>query len=537
MILNEATKKTIDCDFIHSKIKVFSPYGKKLKRELKPFKSDEIRELKDEYNRIEKVIFSINRHRFSFVELRNNFKKVKNLENTFTRIEQDKTLTTTEFFEIKNFIFTVVDIIEIFNKLKLNLEEKYKLYRVKELENLLDPDGYGVNSFYIYDVYSEKLYDIRNSIKELSIEKQKKYKFLLEEIRTDYDVKILRNGDLTIDKEKTSLIEMINSDNRMYYKSETFMNVTFTVKPDKKLEDINGEMEELKLLEEKETESIRKEMSKKMKEFLDYLIEMNNKIGYLDILIAKSYFSLGFKGIKPVITEEKIINITDGRHIILEENLRQNDGKYIPISINLKNGVSLITGANMGGKTVSLKMIGLLLYIAQLGLFVPAKEFRFKPVDFIMTSIGDKQSINKGLSTFGAEVETIKEAILFNEMHGLLLIDELASGTNPTEGFALSKAIIEYFKKGKGITIISTHFDGLVDDDIVHFQVKGLKEIDENIDFKNMERYIDYRLIEVNTFKEVPKDAINISKLMGLDISIIKNAESYLQKGSEKIGK
>jgi DNA mismatch repair ATPase MutS len=534
MILNEVTKKTIDCDFINSKIKVFSPYGKKLKKELKPFESNQINELKDEYNRIEKVLFSINKHRFSFVELRNNFKKLKNLENTFTRIEESKTLTTTEFFEIKNFVFTIKDIMEILEKLKLNLEEKYKLYQVKELEKLLDPDGCCIKSFYIYDVYSKKLCDIRNNIKKISIEKQLEYKLLLENIKSDYNVKIMRNGDAIIDKEEIYLIETIRNDSRMYYKSETFMNVTFTIKPNAKLESINEEIEELKLLEENETEKIRKEMSKKMKIYLDYLLDMNKKIGYLDILIAKSYFSLGFKGIKPILTEEEVINITDGRHIVVEENLKQNDGKYMSISINLKNGVSLITGANMGGKTVSLKMVGLLLYIAQLGLFVPAKEFVFKPVDFIMTSIGDAQNINNGLSTFGAEVETIKEAIMLNEMYGLLLIDELASGTNPKEGFALSKAIINYFKEGNGITIISTHFDGLVDIDINHFQVKGLKKIDGNIDFKNMEQYMDYRLIEVSTFKEVPKDAINISKLMGLDRSIIKNAEDYLRKGSEK---
>ncbi len=537
MKLNESTIKTIDCDFVHSKIKVFSPYGKKLKKDLIPFNSNQVKNLEDEYNRIEKIMFSINKNKYSFIELRNKFKDIKNLENTFKRLEDDKTLTVTEFFEIKCFIYTIIDSIKILDKLKLDLEEKYILYRTEELENLLDPDGYEIKSFYIYDTYSKELSNIRNNIKELSMKKQLKYKKMLEEVKNDYSLKILRNGDLTVDKDNTLLIEAIKNDDRFYYKSETFMNITFIVKANEDLDEISKKLEELKLLEEKETEEIRKKLSKEMKKQLDYLINMNNRIGYLDLLIAKSYFSLGFKGSKPVLTDDKKIKIIDGRHIIVEESLKKNDGKYIPVSVDLTNGVSLITGANMGGKTVSLKMVGLLTYIAQLGLFVPAKKFEFKPVDFIMTSIGDYQDIKQGLSTFGAEVEAIKEAIILNDKYGLLLIDELASGTNPKEGFALSKAIIDYFKTGNGITIISTHFDGLVDKDIKHFQVKGLKEIDENSDFKNMEKYMDYNLIEVSTFKEVPKDAINISKLMGLNKSIIKSAENYLNKGSEKIGK
>lgn len=537
MKLNISTKKTIDVDYIHSKIRVFSPFGKKLKKDLMPFKSHEINTLKNEYDRIEKILLLMNKKRYSFVELRNNFKKVKNLENTFDRINSGETLTVTEFFEIKSFLFTIIDIIEIIDKLKLSLEEKYNLYRLNELEELLDPNGYEVKSFYIYDTYSKELGKIRKEIKELSKDKELEYKNLLNNIKSDYKVKIRRSGDLTVDKEDDLLINRIKDDNRLYYKSETFMNITFTVKPNQRLENINGKLEELKLFEEKETESIRKKLSKEMKKYLEYLIDANKKIGYLDILIAKSYFSLGFKGIKPRLSDENVIKINDGRHIIVEKNLNDLKCSYSPISINLENGVALITGANMGGKTVSLKMIGLLTYIAQLGLFVPAKDFVFKPVDFIMTSIGDFQDINKGLSSFGGEVETIKEAILCDECYGLLLIDELARGTNPKEGFALSMAIIDYFKKSNSITVISTHFDGLVDSNIKHFQVKGLKNINEGIDFKKIEKYMDYRLVEVSETQQVPKDAINITKLMGLNDEIIKKAEYYLREGSENCEK
>ncbi len=123
--------------------------------------------------------------------------------------------------------------------------------------------------------------------------------------------------------------------------------------------------------------------------------------------------------------------------------------EYTPISIELKEGVSCITGANMGGKTVSLKLVGLLTTMAQHGLLVPAKKMVLGLNNFIKASIGDIQSTEKGLSTFGGEIKLIQEAIELSDKKGLILIDELASGTNPEEGYALSKAIVEYLLRKK----------------------------------------------------------------------------------------
>jgi DNA mismatch repair ATPase MutS len=130
----------------------------------------------------------------------------------------------------------------------------------------------------------------------------------------------------------------------------------------------------------------------------------------------------------------------------------------------------------------------------------------------------------------------IKDATLMSGF-GLLLIDELARGTNPVEGYALSKGIIDFFKKKKMMTIISTHFDGLADDGLKHYQVKGLKEINETLDVETIDEHMDYRLIPVQSNKRVPKDALNIAKLLGLEEEILRSAEKYLLKGSEGSGK
>ncbi len=200
--------------------------------------------------------------------------------------------------------------------------------------------------------------------------------------------------------------------------------------------------------------------------------------------------------------------------------------------------MSCITGANMGGKTISLKLIGLLSAMAQYGLFVPAKSMALGLNSYIKSSIGDMQSTDSGLSTFGGEIKVVEEAIKRADEKGLILIDELARGTNPVEGYAISKAIVMYLMNKKSITLLTTHYDNVADmENIQHLQVVGLSEIDFNTLKQNINpdegmdiinKYMDYRLRPVDRSKTIPKDAINIAKLMGLNEEILRIAEELM---------
>jgi DNA mismatch repair ATPase MutS len=196
----------------------------------------------------------------------------------------------------------------------------------------------------------------------------------------------------------------------------------------------------------------------------------------------------------------------------------------------------------MGGKTVNLKLAGMLTAMAQYGLFVPAEKFTLSLFDYIYFSIGDMQSIDSGLSTFGSEISGMIEILKYSDSKGLVLIDELARGTNPEEGYALSRAIVKYLKNTDAITLFTTHFDGITSEEgIKHLRVKGLKMLD--FDKLNSElignangieavlKYMDYTLEEVDNNYEVPKDAINIARLMGLDERILHSAEKIMYEG------
>ena len=177
-------------------------------------------------------------------------------------------------------------------------------------------------------------------------------------------------------------------------------------------------------------------------------------------------------------------------------------------------------------------MIGQIAATAAYGMFVPCESARICLFEHIHISVGDEQSIEKGLSTFGAEIVNLKEALENANKRSLILIDELAGGTNPKEGFAITKAVVEYLKNSNSMSILTTHYDNIAQDkDIQNFQVRGLNLPDEFTSFSSIEeisKFMDYSLIEVKEQNFVPKDAISIAKMAGIPKEIIEKATELI---------
>ena len=211
----------------------------------------------------------------------------------------------------------------------------------------------------------------------------------------------------------------------------------------------------------------------------------------------------------------------------IKEILEKDKKLFTPVSIDLNAGTTIITGANMGGKSVTLKTIVLNLLLGQMGFFVFAKEAQFPILSFIHFVSDDMQSVSKGLSTFGAEIIKLKEVIeCVKREDGFIALDEFARGTNPKEGYFLVKSLAKYLTKINSVSLISTHYDGVVEDNMEHYQVMGLKNVDFN-DLKYkinenkthsveiIQEHMDYKLEKVSKENKVPKDALNIALLLG----------------------
>ena len=226
----------------------------------------------------------------------------------------------------------------------------------------------------------------------------------------------------------------------------------------------------------------------------------------------------------------------------MEDIIKAKGKEYCPVSLSLKDGVTLITGANMGGKTISLKLAGQIPILAQYGFFVPARRARVGLSNYMQILIGDSQSVERGLSSFGSEMEELKEILDNGQERSLILIDEIASGTNPTEGTALTKSLVDYLIEKPYISLITTHFETVTErEGIVNMQVKGLADCDfaklnSEIQRANrrdriniISKYMDYRLQRVENGAQVPKDALNIAAMLGIDKAIIDGAKKYIR--------
>lgn len=524
----------LDMRFIFDRIQVISPYGKEAKSSLKPFLTKDHAMLTHRYHLIEQTLERIDNKRYEILEIQGYLKEVKQLKHTFERLESEATLSVTELFEIKFLAIYMKRIKEVLDQIKwAQTVGDFELKSTLPIIELLDPDGNNVNNFHIYSSYSQDLYNIRLQMETVEQTQKRHLKACIERLK-ESGLKVTANGDVRINKSDVDLLNCAQKSTDLIYQMDMAMYSLYKVKSDPVLE---GELESLKVQEEAEEERVRNELSRALSQLLPLLLENTMNLGAIDLLIATAQFCKAFGLKKPVIRMDDVTKLEGARHLKVETALRKENKTFIPIDIELSQGVTVITGANMGGKTVSLRTLGQAIAMAQYGLFVPCHNAEISLFDFLFVSVGDAQNIDMGLSTFGAEMVAIGQILKHIESKGLILIDELARGTNPKEGYAISKALIDYLKTGKSNAVITTHYDGLTSDEgVAHYQVNGLKNIAldtikeavQKEGIQLLHELMDYRLTKIDNDVEIPKEAIRIAELMGLDQAIVLKAKGIL---------
>ncbi len=278
-------------------------------------------------------------------------------------------------------------------------------------------------------------------------------------------------------------------------------------------------------------DKIRAELSDKLRPYAKDIATTLSNLAKLDILIAKAVQISTENLVKPLIVEDKI-SYKELFNPPVKHALK-NEGKYYqPVDIEIEHSPCLITGANMSGKTVLLKTIQLSQYLFQFGFFVPASAASIYIVDEIMISIVDGQEEMKGLSSYAAEMLTINDMInvVKSGKRTLLLIDELARTTNPTEGKAIVSAMLDFLLDHKVGSIITTHYSG-IKTSAQRLRVKGFIEekVSGHLDKSNINDYIDYSLVEDDK-DDVPMDAIRVATLLGISDELLERAKLHITR-------
>ncbi|HHV17383.1 MAG TPA: endonuclease MutS2 [Thermoanaerobacterales bacterium] len=394
-----------------------------------------------------------------------------------------------------------------------------RLHFFKSLEEKIDKAI--ISEDEIADAASPKLNSIRRQKKTLSQNVRNK---LNEIISSPHYQKALQDPIVTVrqDRYVVPVKQEFRGSIPGVIHDQSASGATLYIEPMAVMQ-MNNELRQLEIEEKREIERILWDFSQKIQENHDYISDTLYGLAHLDFIMAKARYSLDINGVEPIFNDRGYINISQGRHPLLK-------GEVVPLDVFLGDefNILVITGPNTGGKTVSLKTVGLFILMAQSGLHIPAREgTQLSIFKEVFADIGDEQSIEQSLSTFSSHMKNIKEIIDLASNECLIVLDELGAGTDPTEGAALAMAILNYlYEKGSKV-LATTHYSELK---TFAFSKEGIENASMEFDIKTLSP--TYKLTIGIPGKS---NAFEISKRLGLKQEVVDLGKSLMADESLKM--
>ncbi len=376
-----------------------------------------------------------------------------------------------------------------------------------------------INETELSDYASEKLYELRREIRSLN----ERIRSRLGEYLTGKEGKYLQDGIVTMRANRYVLPVRAEYKRNVkgFIHDRSASGATFFIEPEEVLE-MNNELRSITLEEKEEVARIVATLSFRVGQLSSQLLTDIEILTALDDCYACAQYAYKQRGILPQINKEGTVIIDQGRHPLIDKE------QVVPVSLEMggKTRFLLISGPNTGGKTVTLKMVGLFCMMAACGLFIPARRANIALFDEIYCDIGDAQSIEKSLSTFSSHMQNIIGILGKATSESLVLVDELGGGTDPDEGQALAKAVVSNLLKKGCHGVVTTHYTALKE---FAFEKEGIENACMEFDADTLQP-----LYEMKIGVPGSSNALAICRRLGLQQEVLEEALDGLSPDAKK---
>lgn len=445
---------------------------------------------------------------------------IRDIRNTIKRAEINAILDPEELLAVASTLYASRRIKMFFNKiltpvpLLTNLVNEITI--LQNIENLIESaiNEHGI----VKDDASSELQRIRREIKASHVRIKEKLDSIL---RSSEYQKFFQENLVTVRGDR--YVIPVKQEHRNNFPGiihdQSASGATVFIEPIA-IVNLNNDIKQLMSAEKKEIERILRSLSDKVGQSAAPILNNCLILAQVDFIFAKAKLSIDMQATRPLINCKGIVDLRQARHPLIDKEI------VVPIDIKLGNdfNILLITGPNTGGKTVSLKTIGLFALMSQAGLFIPcAAESQIAVFSNVFADIGDEQSIEQSLSTFSAHMTNVVNILSKTSNNDLVLIDELGAGTDPQEGAALAMSILEYLLKANSRAIVTTHYSELK---TFAFSRHGIENASVEFDIQSLKP--TYRLL-IGT--PGSSNAFAISSRLGLRDDIVNRAKELIDHG------
>ncbi len=453
-------------------------------------------------------------------------RKLADLHDQANRLKKDGNLNGTELAAIGQVLQNTTELKEFFAGLKDDQVELRQLYTLNEtlidnpeltkrISRSLDDTGR------VLDTASDDLKYVRGRITRLNDQIRQS----MEQFTRGKNIKYLTEPIVTLRDDR--FVIPVKTEYKTKFggvvHDQSASGQTLYIEP-QSVVGMNNQLHEAQVSEKLEEIRILNALSDLVRPEIDEIVKNNEVLAQFDLINAKAKYAKEIKATEPIISKEHIVDLHNAKHPLIDPD------KVVANDIRMGDGYKtmLITGPNTGGKTITMKTLGLIQLMAQSGIFIPAREeSEIAVFDEVFVDIGDEQSIEQNLSTFSSHMDNIINIIHKVSEHSLVLIDELGAGTDPQEGAAIAIAILEKLSESKCYILATTHYP-----ELKVFAYNTPDTINASMEFDDESLKPTYRLLI-----GIPgaSNAFSIAARLGMDRSVVDRGQSLMDGESQDL--